>query len=216
MNVFDWMRCVVVTVQITAFGVYWTWCYAQFQKHRSKEYFVKRRSLLTLIQHCGGILWVLAVNQQSMEIILSSNIGIDETISFWITRSLFYLLLMITFGYTLTVALIRIWLLYFDLQLSRSLTNKSWQMAIDPNIESKNWFLNPKNQRIYGNDGKQLLFRGLTIDTIYFFCYLTISLSNTIIFQKNSITVIGILFLGAYFLTKVLFYMLQTNFSLAF
>ena len=49
------------------------------------------------------------------------------------------------------------------MQLSHALRNKNWQMAIDPNIVSTNWFLNAKNQSRYGKNGKYLIIVSIVI-----------------------------------------------------
>ena len=64
---------------------------------------------------------------------------------------------------TPTLYLMRIWLLYYDTRLSHLLRNKDWQMAINPTIVSNNWFLNPKNQRLFGQNGHYLFLIGMFV-----------------------------------------------------
>ena len=84
--------------------------------------------------------------------------GHTEQSIWWIGRFL------ATFAmFTPTIYVMRAWLLYYDMRLSQTLKNQHWQMAIDPNLLSKNWYLNPKNQRRFGNNGYQLLFYGFCL-----------------------------------------------------
>ena len=63
-----------------------------------------------------------------------------------------------------TLFLIRAWLLYFDMKLSRLIRNHNWIMAINPFfVSNNNWFLNPKNQRFYAKNGKLLCVIGICI-----------------------------------------------------
>ena len=71
------------------------------------------------------------------------------------------------------VQMIRIWLLYFDMQLSQSIRNHYWRMAINPSSVTNNWFLNPINQRRFGNNGKYLFCIGFCISSVEIACFLT-------------------------------------------
>ena len=107
--------------------------------------------------------WTLFINNEGYinEIILSKG-TLKKVQDVWHLYEATCVLLTVGFG--ATIHMCRVWLLYFDMQLSRSLQNKTWQMAIDPNIESNNWFLDSKNQRNYGRNGKRLLIYGFSID----------------------------------------------------
>ena len=77
----------------------------------------------------------------------------ESKLEFQVAWSIYFGLLFSAF----TFYSVRFWLLYFDTQLSQATKNRCWRMAIDPNSESKNRYLDPKFQRIFGNDGKYLL-----------------------------------------------------------
>ena len=95
-----------------------------------------------------------------------------------------------------TVQMIRIWLLYFDMQLSQSIRNHNWRMAINPTSVTDNWFLNPINQRLFGDNGKYLFFIGFCINIIEMtFFWLLIFGFNKVLF--------GIILLLAVFVIKV-------------
>ena len=76
-----------------------------------------------------------------------------------------------------TLFLIRVWVLFFDIKLSHLIKNQTWRMAINPTIVSNNnWYLNPKNQRLFANNGKYLCILGylesvleVTISAIFLF-----------------------------------------------
>ena len=72
------------------------------------------------------------------------------------------------------VYLVRVWLLFYDMQLNHLLQNKNWQMAINPFRISNNWYLNPTNQSLFGKNGKYLfsfavLFGIVHCGVIYYF-----------------------------------------------
>ena len=64
------------------------------------------------------------------------------------------------------------------MQLSQILKNKDWRMAIDPNIVSNNWFLNPRNQKRFGNNGHYLWFIGFCSTIIEMIVYISFHFAN--------------------------------------
>ena len=73
------------------------------------------------------------------------------------------------------------------MQLSQLLKNQSWQMAIDPNIISNNWYLNPENQRKYGKRGKKLFIYGFLFDIFtLFLCFIVIYICYIIANENNN------------------------------
>ena len=52
------------------------------------------------------------------------------------------------FWMAIQIYLLRVWLLYFDMQLSQILNNRHWQIVINPMSYTNNWYLNPKNQNM--------------------------------------------------------------------
>ena len=77
--------------------------------------------------------------------------------------------------------LIQLWLLYYDMQLAQSIKNKNWRMAINPQSVSNNWYMKPRNRKLFGNNGKYffiiasiiciiegiIVFSIVTVDTNY-------------------------------------------------
>ena len=76
-----------------------------------------------------------------------------------IFRSIF---LIFSIGFGLTIVLIRMWILYYDLEISHIKRNQHWQMVIDSDI------ININNQRKYYNNRKYLIKIGFIIDIIQF------------------------------------------------
>ena len=158
-----WLNVVNVYVNLCIIVYYFIYCGALLHKHYKKAYFTKRRPMFTLITHMMLLFWTIFLNNGAYmnEIVLSES-RYKKAHNVWHLFETGFVLL--TLGFGATVHMCRVWLLYFDMQLSRSLQNKTWQMAIDPNIVSNNWFLDSKNQRNFGRNGKKLLFYGFLID----------------------------------------------------
>ena len=158
-----YLNWIILQVNLLIFFCYWIYCCLVLHKHIDAAYFVKRRPIFTIIFLCNVLLWLIKTNIGAIFLVLDvANL----------IQVLFHIAIaLIVLGFGATAYLCRLWLLYFDMQLSRSLQNKSWQMAIDPNIESKNWFLNPKNQRKYGRNGKILLLYGFSCDIFVFIIF---------------------------------------------
>ena len=179
-----YLNLIILQVNLLVFFCYWIYCFLELHKHTQEAYFIKRRPLFTIICLCNVLLWIIKTNSGAIFLFLDLTDLIQ--VLFHIAMS------FIVLGFGVTAYLCRLWLLYFDMQLSRSLQNKSWQMAIDPNIESKNWFLNPKIQRKYGRNGKTLLLYGFLSDifvfAIFYLVRVIIELMNAheyIIYSQN-------------------------------
>ena len=153
--------CFVSACLMCCFGLY------LFLKHRKRQYFVKRRPLVTSLIGFCGMIFLFWTNLRFIEISLHEipyfdiNREITQDIMFEILKYLF----IVPFGFFGTLAVVRCWLFYYDMELSRALRNHRWQMAIDPNIASNNWFLNVKNQKRYKKaNAKYLLIFGMIVD----------------------------------------------------
>ena len=177
MNIFVLLNVLCLQAIICIFVIYFVYCSILLHKYQQKEYFVKRRPISLYIHHCSILVWIVYVNQGGYNIFYLSSVS-DKT-AYQIHFGLDIVGHVAALGFASTTYLCRIWILYFDMQLSRSLQNKSWQMAIDPNIESNNWFLNPKNQRNYGRSGKRLFLYGFIIDIFVIAIYV---LARTVMF----------------------------------
>ena len=60
--------------------------------------------------------------------------------------------------FIVSLYVIRAWLLYFDMKVSQLTKNLEWRMAINPTLaSSNNWYLEPQNQRRYGQNGIYLV-----------------------------------------------------------
>ena len=137
------------------------WCYIGLRKHWHEQYFVKRRPMLLLILMTLG--QVYSFNESvvpCLKIIFDHN----KIISFILDTFYWILLTLTTFATSLYI--IRIWLLYYDMQMSQLLKNRNWQVAINPDIIARNWYLNPNNQRRFGNDGRYIAYGLFILDTI--------------------------------------------------
>lgn len=172
----------------------------QLKKHHHEQYFVKRRPLLVVATIIGLYFCVIfaaaASCNRGLNTYSVNNNDFVQTI--WV---LMFVLNWIS-GTALTLVanlyIIRCWLLYYDMQVSQLLRNKHWQMAINPTIESKNWFLNPKNQRIARSNGIILLIVGILAAMLERCSYVTLWFLN---FQ-----IIGAAILGVLLLIKVEYY----------
>ena len=159
---------------IIVFG-YFSWCCVLLHRHSREQYFVKRRPfLIVIIYLCGVGFWAQTLiagwrTLRNIEQINSFDTDTNED------STTFFILLMgeilnVLFGssFGFTLSLIRIWLLYYDMQVSHILKNKNWQMIIDSNSIENNWYFKSKNQKRYYNNGKMLFKIGFTFDVIYF------------------------------------------------
>ena len=154
-----WLNTIILQLNLCIFVCYFIYCSILLCKHHRQQYFVKRRPIFVLIFHLSLLSWATFRND-----LYFANINFDSLGNIYLFVDAAWCLFTVGLGTTAYIC--RIWLLYFDMQLSRSLQNKSWQMAIDPNIESNNWFLNPKNQRQYGRNGKRMLFYAFLLDIL--------------------------------------------------
>lgn len=143
---------------------YETWCFIQIKQNWTKPYMKRRRPEL--------VLWLVIMMSLFPLLLIPAQFLIDFYIaSQYVTDySFFKQENVYTVSYVILVwailfpanilmnnlGVIRIWLLYYDLQVSKFIKNKEWQMAIDPTIESKNWFINPIHQRRF-RDCKKLI-----------------------------------------------------------
>ena len=127
------------------------WGIFELREHGHKRYFVKRR--LSLVSINLGCLFVFSINQNLHDPILILQGGKRDSL----LSSCFYHGFNFSMYFYVQTYLIRVWLFICDMELSQVLKNSTWQMAIDPSAVSKNWFLDPKNQRRWGNNGKYLV-----------------------------------------------------------
>ena len=131
------------------------YCLIQLNKHKHQQFFEKRRKWLVLTILITLFMLTVLVAVTSVKVALTDSDMLDRktiTIFSHIEYCLYF------FGYLFpTISFVRIWLSYYDMQISQLIKNQSWQMAINPNIESKSWFLNPNNQRKYQSDGRYLI-----------------------------------------------------------
>ena len=140
---------ILVTVVSCPFSIY---CLLLLRKHWKSRCFEQRRPII--------VASLLVLNQS----IALAKIYIDF-VGYWLYsphhESIFDILgwstyLPLTY-FWFAFYNIRFWLLYYDGQVSHAIKNRSWRMAIDPNVESKNKYLDPNFQRIFGNDGRYLI-----------------------------------------------------------
>ena len=129
-------------------------------KDRKKLYRRKRRPIFILIQLLTLSIFVVVTDP----LYLFLKIWGDKQTSF-IYDIIFIWILIPIVSFGVTAFIIRIWLLYFDMQLNHIIKNQNWIKIIDPSLESKNWYLKKTHQRRFGNDGKYLLYFDI-IDTI--------------------------------------------------
>ena len=162
---------------------YYIWCCYLLYQHWDKQYFVKRRPFLVVIQLGIAFIFLIGNAPANTTLLLVPNHNFTEK---WLLIYFFIFIPLIIFNGT--IFLNRIWLLYYDMQLSQLMKNHNWRMAINPTIESNNWFLNPRNQRLFGKNGKFLFIIGLCF-TVF---ETGIFLIFTIIFKWVLVATMGI------------------------
>ena len=81
-----------------------------------------------------------------------------------ILQMMYYIFLQTVIALLSTLYLIRSYILYFDMQHSQAMKNKEWRMAINPNHFS--WYLDPKNQKLFAKNGKNLIIIGFILTII--------------------------------------------------
>ena len=161
------LLCLNVIIIVSFF----TWCCVLLLNHWNQQYFIKRRHVLILLELISalgfngmGITVVLATLVKRVE---KDNIDLnlsDDTIAIiYDTSQIIFCIVSISFG--LTIVLIRIWIFYYDMEISHIKKNQNWQMVIDADIINNNWFLNIKNQQKYYN-AKFLAKIGFSVDLI--------------------------------------------------
>lgn len=157
--------------------------------HRKKQYLVKRRPLLVGGTVISELLPTLGLANYYCFLpllqLLNTNAKNDNSYQFRKQMILICRISDLIFSTFFLIApmifLIRVWLLYFDMELSHLLKNKYWQMAINPNEMLKNWFLNPRNQRRFGGNGRVLFAIGLILGLICQLCFLILYLCQFVI-----------------------------------
>ena len=159
---------------------YAVWSIRVLITHRKRQYFVKRRSFLVGATIISNLFSILSFTNLFCVTPLLELLDIEhenDTIQ-WL--SFICAMTGWIFGTFTVIAatlfLIRVWLLYFDMELSQLLKNQHWQMAINPKKISNNWFLNPYNQRRFGGNGQFLLKIGLAVCLIQRLCFVVLSL----------------------------------------
>lgn len=79
--------------------------------------------------------------------------GIDRILhtgGTFITQYYFVIFLLIPLLYTfVALNILRIWLLYFDINITKFNLQKAWQSVMDPMLETQNWF--KQHEQTYGN-----------------------------------------------------------------
>ena len=161
-----------------------TWSIHILLQHKKQQYFVKRRPLLvgvTVISHCCvglfGIQYVCILQMLQLLDTEQDNHNYDDTVQPLRFSSDIIGWIFETFALVSpTILLIRFWLLYFDMELSQLLKNQHWQMVINPNKLSNNWFLNPKNQRRFGGNGMFLFTLGMILCLVPRPCLITLDI----------------------------------------
>ena len=74
---------------------------------------------------------------------------------------------------TISLALTKMYLLYYDHEYERILASKKWVIFIDPSIMKNNWFLNNRNK--YGNDAWLMKYIILPIVTVFSMIWIVLS-----------------------------------------
>lgn len=159
------------------------WCLLQIKQNWDEPYMKKRRRVLvlSLVSALCVFSFLLVPNQVIYDIYFSERedgqyfcFTVDSNIYCYIASIICWIILFPTGIFSSSLFPIRVWLLYYDLQLSRFAQNKEWQMAINPTIESSNWFVNPKNQRRFGQNGTKLIQLTILLTIVELFLYIAI------------------------------------------
>ena len=141
------------------------WSLIQLNRNRHSQYFIKRRPLFTISTLVGDLMILIGISIYTIfEPIANLHRRNNNTMKI-ISDTLYWTGWVLASFQILcpTLVFIRIWLLYYDMQLSQLLKNQTWQMAINPEIVSRNWFINHKNQRRFGHKGIFLYFGAIIL-----------------------------------------------------
>lgn len=133
------------------------WCIIQIRRHWRDEFFSTRRPILIIsfvvslsIYHVGDslvyFLYLVRYNSDTTELIYD----IAYSCAFYPMKSM-----------AESVIVMRIWLLFFDSNVSRLIKNQNWQQSINPQIgledeTQRAFYLNPKSQRKWAGNGSFL------------------------------------------------------------
>lgn len=190
------LLAIIFIVILTAFLTY---CFIKLRNDWHKQHFVKRRPVLALIMIICIWFYLFGVNLYGLDLlIIQIDSSIDKKMIDRLVMTGYLICIMFIAGFAATAYGARTWLLYYDLKLAQALKNKEWQMAINPDVVSSNWYLNPRNQRRFGGDGYNILRIGITIDIIFFVTFIA---SYSIITSR--IEPIGLSIMWIYFAIKV-------------
>ena len=200
------MRPIILALHATVAGLWFVliiptyiWCCIALRKHWHEQYFIKRRPTLLLILITLGQLY--SFNESvvpCLKIIFDDN----KAISF-ILDTLYWMLLATT-TFATSLYIIRIWLLYYDMQLSQLSKNRKWQEAIVPYQIKDNWYLSPHNQRKFGGDGRYIAC------VLFVSNFIAVIICAALIYVVH-LNLIAIIEMVSWFLIQVM--SLRTNFS---
>ena len=172
------MRIAFLVFSIVATSIstsFFCYCLVQFKKFRAEPFFLKRRPILVLTTLI--VLYLAIIAECAFEALYYAEVT-ENSVLTQILDATRWTLFVVSYMIG-PVFLIRMWLLYYDMQLTQSLQNQHWQMAINPFMVSSNWFLKSKNQTRYGKSGKYLI-----IAAVLFAIYQNISFYISVV-TKN-------------------------------
>ena len=130
------------------------WCLFLLHKHWKQQYFIKRRQFFIVAQMTGLTLWSISASPFSALIYFYG----DELKFLSNNYFTIYVCAIVPLPILISnLYLIRIYLLYYSMELSQLIKNKNWRMAINPIKIANNWFLNINNQKKYYNNTKYLI-----------------------------------------------------------
>lgn len=178
------------------------WCTIQLHCQWNKQYFIKRNRNLVVMNLCCWLIYGITLNF-FFDLIerLAIDTSFKENLVYF---DVCYYVLSTSVWFGIQIHCIRIWLLYFNLQISQILKNRNWQAIINPDIFKNNWYLNPINQRRfgYGNSSKNLIIVAGIISIIMSITHIALYFLGKAQLMKNG----AFIFAAIYALTGLILF----------
>ena len=173
-------------------------CGYKLKENWNQQFIIKRRKWLILSQYLL-FAWHSFIEFPYFVGSLLSNIPLT-IYSFF---GMVYVISVLIRSVTGSMYLLRVYILYYDHQYTKILSQQKWQILIDPNIENSNWFLINKKHR-FGNPLYIIKYIMTPILLIFFSIFCIIQFTFSANHDSLQSDLIGILFTGFYCIMLVI------------
>ena len=123
-----------------------TWCVVTIRRDWRRAYITKRRRVLVITSLILGSIFQFIYIPQS----IADDFANDEkTLNLVNSIKLFIVAFIVLPVYSLIMSLtvVRLWLLYFDMRLNNYLKNKNWREAIEASVSSRSSVVTPRTRK---------------------------------------------------------------------